>query len=295
MGMRFALVGIDAGKLTRRLSRARHQDVSIARGMWGGYVVGMFTERLSLKKPGLFITGTDTGIGKTVASCAMAASLHQRGHRVGVSKPIASGCRHDREGLVNEDAEALAHFARSPHPLDVINPVRYAMPVAPAVAAEHDDRPIDVQAIARSLQRLDHDSDVLIVEGVGGALVPLDATHTVIDLARWVGYPVVIVARAVLGTLNHTAMTAAVLRHAGLTIAGIVINGYDADVAKHEDASVSTNRRWIQAMTQLPILATLPRGEPDTTAPERGQIAPPILEAAHMIDWFTIAGPSITH
>src|SRR5829696_5895786 len=100
--------------------------------------------------PALLITGTDTGVGKTIITAAIARSLRMQGLRVGVLKPIATGCVHHREGLVSEDAELLAHHADAPQPLDVICPVRYAEPLAPAVAAQRMKRPVDWTAVQRS-------------------------------------------------------------------------------------------------------------------------------------------------
>src|SRR5688572_288199 len=144
--------------------------------------------------PGLFITGTDTGVGKTVITGAIADWFHRRGSRVGVLKPVATGCVHQREGLVSEDAEFLAHCAEARFPLDVICPERYAEPLAPSVAAERAGRAIDWQAIQRSVRMIEAGSDVLLVEGVGGIMVPLDESHTVLDLAQWLRLPAVIVA-----------------------------------------------------------------------------------------------------
>src|SRR5688572_20209790 len=174
--------------------------------------------------PGLFITGTDTGDGKTLVAGAIADWFRRRHKRVGVLKPIATGCVHRREGLVSEDAEFLAHCAEARFPLDVICPVRYAEPLAPSVAAERAKRPVDWDAIRRSLRIIEAGSDVMIVEGVGGVMVPLDASHTVIDLARWLRLPAVVVARPNLGTINHTLLTVKALRDAGVVVAGVVIN-----------------------------------------------------------------------
>lgn len=220
--------------------------------------------------PGLFITGTDTGVGKTVASCLIADQWRRAEvgasprSRVGVFKPLATGCRKDREGLVSEDAEHLAHaadFDPDVGPLDLINPVRFRGPLAPAAAAELEHTPIDWPAIARALSRLDERCSRIVVEGVGGILVPLDQPGgrgpitTVLDLARAIGYPVVVVCRATLGTLNHTAMTCRILRDAGLPIAGLIVNGYDHD---SPDLSMQTNRDWLRRQTGARILATLP-------------------------------------
>src|SRR5829696_8166920 len=157
--------------------------------------------------PSLLITGTDTGIGKTIIAASIAQILHEQRHRVAVFKPAGSGCVHRREGLVSEDAELLAHCANARHPLDLICPQRYAEPLAPAVAAERAKQPLEWEAVQRSINLMSKDSDVMVVEGVGGLMVPLDAKHTVRDLAKWLRLPAVVVARAGLGTINHTILT----------------------------------------------------------------------------------------
>src|SRR6266550_2096629 len=171
--------------------------------------------------PGLFITATDTGVGKTMITAAIARVLRNQGKRVAVCKPIATGCVHRREGLVSEDAEFLAHHSNTRHPLDLICPQRYAEPLAPSLAAERANQPLDWSSINRSLQLLSRDADILLVEGVGGAMVPLDAKHTVLDLAQWLRLPTVIVARPSLGTINHTLLTAAALRSVNVNLAGV--------------------------------------------------------------------------
>src|SRR5829696_9586866 len=118
--------------------------------------------------PGLFVTGTDTEVGKTVIAGAIANYFLRQGKRVAVSKPIATGCVHRREGLVSEDAEFLASCADARFPLDVICPVRYKEPLAPQVAADRANEPVDWPAVDRSLRAMSAESDVIIVEGVGG-------------------------------------------------------------------------------------------------------------------------------
>lgn len=240
----------------------------------------------SLKMPGLFITATDTEIGKTLVTCAIAAVLRRSGVRVGVCKPIASGCRHDREGLVSEDAEALAHFANSPFALDIINPVRYRHPLAPAVAAEFEKRPIDDAAIDYSLTHIAEQSDVMLVEGVGGVMVPLDDQRTVIDLMQAVGYPVVVVTSNRLGTLSHTAAACAAIRAAGLTVAGLVINRHHVDTP---DLVEATNPRWLAKQNRTTVLATIP--EVTDVAPQKAQIPPAVTDAIAMTHWLDIAAP----
>lgn len=237
--------------------------------------------------PGLFITATDTEIGKTAITCAIAAGLRQRGLRVGVCKPISAGCRWEREQWVNEDAEALAHFADCRRPLTTINPVRYREPLAPAVAAERTGRPVDWSAIDDSLTQLADASDVLLVEGIGGLMVPLDEKRTVLDLAGRIGYPMLVVARGNLGTLNHTAMTCRLVREAGLTLAGLAINFYHTDT---NDIAEATNPAWLARQNHTRVLATVP--ETAGVAPQEGRLGGAVLDAVAMTDWQRVCGPA---
>ena len=243
-----------------------------------------------LHTPGLLVTGTDTGVGKTVVTCALAAALRRRrpDWKLGVCKPFSTGCRRDREGLVNPDAEALAHFADCRAPLATINPIRYQPPLAPAVAAEQTGEPVDWAALGRALTDLDRESDALLIEGVGGILVPLDPASprlTVLDFAAALGYPVLVVARSVLGTLNHTAMTVRLLEEKGLRVAGIVMNGYDADVAHADDPSILTNRQWLTKLTGVDVLGVVPRVNEQSAQPEKAQLDPEVIDAIAMRDW----------
>ncbi|MCC5830083.1 MAG: dethiobiotin synthase [Phycisphaeraceae bacterium] len=241
-------------------------------------------------RPGLFVTGTDTGVGKTVVSCAICRALRDRQPRIriGALKPMASGCRRDREGLVSEDAEALAHFADSRQPLDVVNPIRFAAPLSPAAAAEKLGRPIDYEALDRSLKMLDEQSDVVLIEGVGGVMVPIDPDEpqrTVLDLMVAWDYPVLVVCRAGLGTLNHTALTVRALREAKLRVAGLVINGMPADTALSNDPSMAGNRQWLEKLTGVRVLTALPPCEAESVHPHQARIHDDILELAAMVDW----------
>ena len=249
-----------------------------------------------LSKPGLMVTATDTGVGKTVVSCAIAAAWRGRhGEKsrrtLGVCKPFGSGCRLDRRGqLVHEDAEALAGVSGCDQPLEVINPLRYAAPLAPAVAAEAEGRPVDWPRLAESLRVLDAASDALLIEGVGGIMVPLDPRRPrfmVAQLAAAIGYPVVVVCRPNLGTLNHTAMTVELLRQAGCRVGGLVINGVDPDpAAVREDPSLRTNAAWLERMTGAKVLAKLPRGRGVSPAAlAEGRIDAALVAAADRLDW----------
>jgi dethiobiotin synthetase len=112
-----------------------------------------------------------------------------------------------------------------------------------------------------------------------------DVSLSMLDLMVALDFPVVVVVRALLGTLNHTAMTVTLLRQAGLRVAGLVINGFETDVARQQDASVSSNRRWLERMNRVPVLATLPLCEAGTVEPARGVISGAVLEAAALTRW----------
>jgi dethiobiotin synthetase len=232
--------------------------------------------------PGLFVTGTDTEVGKTLVAGAIADWFRRRGRHVGVLKPIATGCARRREGLVSEDAEFLAHCAEARFPLDVICPQRYVEPLAPAVAAERAAQPVDWEAVQRSLRIIEGASDAIIVEGVGGAMVPLDAKHTVLDLARWLALPAVVVARAGLGTINHTLLTVGAFRAAGVEVAGVVVNRYPADGASIAEES---NPRVIERWGKVRVLCIVPNEPltPDAKLP-RGVVA-----AVETVDWDAFA------
>lgn len=248
-----------------------------------------------LHRPALFVTGTDTGVGKTVVTCAIAAALRQQRPEwaLGVCKPFATGCRREREGLVSPDAEALAHFADCRLPLATINPIRLADPLAPAAAAERAKRDVDWPALAESLDALERASDALLIEGVGGLMVPLDPRRprvTVLDLIAALGAPVVVVARAGLGTLNHTAMTVRLLERQRCRVAGIVVNGYEPDEgaaagSAPPDLSMASNRQWLARLTGVRVLTVVPRLEPAAVAPERATLDQRIIEPVAMGDW----------
>jgi dethiobiotin synthetase len=230
-----------------------------------------------LPLPGLFVTGTDTGVGKTWIAGAIADCFRRRRANVAVLKPVATGCVHRREGLVSEDAELLAHCADTRFPLDLICPQRYAEPLAPAIAAERAGLPLDWEAVQRSIRLMSQESDVMIVEGVGGVMVPMDAKHTVLDMAQWLRVPAVVVARPSLGTINHTLLTVNILRAAGVKVAGVVINRYPTDVVGIPE---ETNPRAIEKWGKVPVLCVVP-DEPRTGI----GLPPGVLAAVEPVDW----------
>ncbi|MCI0498362.1 MAG: dethiobiotin synthase [Planctomycetales bacterium] len=236
------------------------------------------------KKSGLFITGTDTGVGKTLIAGGIAAVLRRQGHKVGVFKPIASGCRHDREGLVSADSEFLALCADADYPLSVITPVAYKTPAAPVTCAKREERPVDFEAIAAAYRYLCETCDVVLVEGIGGAMVPIDPQRTILDLAVEFDLPVVIVARPTLGTINHTLLTIQAVRNAGLPVAGVVISGYNAARA---DIAEETAPDVICEYGDTNLLAVVPFDEDSSV--ENGRLGPMTAEALCVCDWAALS------
>jgi len=196
----------------------------------------------------LFITGTDTGVGKTFVGCALAHALRARGRRVAVMKPVETGV-----GEVPEDAVHLRAAADDATPLDAICPLRFRAPLAPAVAARLEGRTIDVAELVAAIARRAHDADVLLVEGAGGLLVPVEGRTTWADVAARAGLPLLIVAANRLGTVNHCALTARVAAAAGLAVRGFVLS----QPAAETEVSAATNAETIAGLTGLRCLGVV--------------------------------------
>ena len=238
-----------------------------------------------IKAKGFLITGTDTEVGKTVIAGGIARILKDAGKNVGVFKPVASGCRPGRVGLVSQDAEFLAHCADSVETLEQICPLRYKEPLAPEVAIARGAEVFDLEIIRSGYNRLANDKDIMIVEGIGGLLVPLAKDFTVADLAAQMDLPLLIVSRPDLGTINHTLLTVEAARARGLNVAGIIINSYVAETAS---VAEETNPAAIERATGLKVLALVPRDLETNLA--RGTIGSDVLFALQQIDYEAILG-----
>jgi dethiobiotin synthetase len=207
----------------------------------------------------LLVTGTDTGVGKTFVTCAIAHALRARGRRVSVMKPVETGV--DGEP---EDAVRLRTAAADTAPLDTICPYRFRAPLAPAVAARAENRRIDVDLLVRLVRERAAAADVLLIEGAGGLLVPIDGSTTFADLAATCALPILIVAANRLGTVNHAALTARVAAAAGLTVRGFVLSQPEAET----DESGASNAEEIRRLTALPCLGVLGHlSDPAAAAP----------------------------
>ena len=209
---------------------------------------------------GVFITGTDTGVGKTLVAAGLAAWCHAQGLDVGVMKPIATGgtSRGRAGALVSSDAQLLALAAGVHDAPSLINPICYREPLAPYAAALRSRRPIAWPAMFRAFHELTRRHAFLIVEGIGGLLVPLSARQTVADLIRQLHLPVMIVSRLRLGTLNHTLLSARQARHERLTVLGVVLNAADTPSSR-ADARLAeqTNPLILARCLRVPPLGLL--------------------------------------
>ena len=172
----------------------------------------------------LFITGTDTGVGKTMLTCAIAAALHERGVRVGVYKPIETGCRAGDHGLEAADTIQLVAAAGGRQALASASSYTFEMPAAPLIAAEAAGTSIDPLRLVADFERLAADYEVVLVEGAGGLLVPIADHYTYLDLAQQLCSPVLSVVGSRLGCINHALLTSRMLLYAGLGPAARVLN-----------------------------------------------------------------------
>ncbi len=236
-----------------------------------------------IKHKGLFITGTDTGVGKTLIAGAIAKILSQKGKTTGVFKPIATGCRLEREGLVSDDAEFLAHCADSEFGLDVINPINFVTPAAPFVCQQEENRKVELERIVTAYNYICSKTDCIIVEGIGGIRVPIIDELDVLTLAKAFNLPVVIVARPNLGTINHTLLTIDAVRSAHLPLAGVVISGYDES---QTDFAQQSGPAVIAEVGRTQILAIVPFDH--ETDIEKGIIGDIVLDSLTEIDWLRI-------
>ncbi|MFA6902958.1 MAG: dethiobiotin synthase [Gallionellaceae bacterium] len=203
-----------------------------------------------------FVTGTDTGVGKTLISCALLYAFAAQGKRVVGMKPVAAGC--DDDGL-NEDVKKLRAATNILASLGQINPYSFLHPVAPHIAARNAGVQINLQRILESYNELASQADVVIVEGAGGFQVPLNNTEDSADLAVALGLPVILVVGMRLGCLNHALLTMRAISACGLKCAGWIANVTDAEMAVLDD-NIHALRQRIDA----PLLAVVPyQASPD--------------------------------
>jgi len=197
----------------------------------------------------LFLTGTDTGIGKTYVSVLLVRALRESGISAVGMKPISCG----------DDGDPLELLAASGpgFTLEEINPIHFNTPAAPLVASRREGRPITLEPLVRAFETLEERVKFVLVEGAGGWLVPLNGRESIADLAAALGLPVVVVAQNRLGAINHTLLTVAGIEGRGLVCAGIILN----DSAADDSVAALSNRALLEEISPVPVIAHVAHGQ----------------------------------
>jgi dethiobiotin synthetase len=204
---------------------------------------------------GIFVTGTDTGVGKTVVACALVRGLREAGARVAVMKPVASGAFRTPEGLRNTDALALmeaAGLART-DTYDAVNPYCFEPAISPHIAAKEAGVDVDTSMIRQKYDRLTADADWVVVEGAGGWYAPINEHQTMADLAWALSVPALLVVGLKLGCLNHAQLTRLGVESHGVPLAGWVVSGIDRHMTR-----VEANLETLERLFGEPPLAVVP-------------------------------------
>lgn len=224
-----------------------------------------------MKHNGFFVTGTDTGVGKTVVSAALTRALVASGLRVAVMKPIASGSEPSPEGPRNSDALTLMAAANVSAPYEVVNPYCFLPPISPHIAAREAHVAIDLALLRSRFDSLASTADRVVVEGAGGWLAPISDTETMADLAAALSLPVLLVVGLRLGCLNHALLTRESLSARGVAFAGWIANAVDPNFDRPaENLAALTARLGEPPLARVPFL-------------ERGHGTPDLLEASHKL------------
>jgi len=211
---------------------------------------------------GIFVTGTDTGVGKTFLACRIARIFRDAGYRVGVMKPAESGCAEIDGKLVPQDAVHLRDWSGCQVPLEKICPYILREPLAPSIAADRQGARIDIDHLLKIFNEISAAHDLMIVEGAGGLMVPLLPSYTYADFAKLLKIPLIVVAANRLGTINHLLLT---LEHASckaLTTLGYVLN----DLVAEPSLAAETNRETLSTLTSAVCLGELSFHDGDWTA-----------------------------
>ncbi|MDA1477167.1 dethiobiotin synthase [Bacillus changyiensis] len=201
---------------------------------------------------GIFVTGTDTGVGKTIISCGIAALLKEKNIDVGVFKPFLSGISRDNP---QSDTALLKQMSHTCLTHEEITPFEYKEPLAPYVAAKQEGKMVSINEVINHWNKIKKQHDYVIVEGAGGIAVPLGENYLVAHLIKALQLPVLIVARPDLGTINHTFLTVQYAKQLGLQIAGIVINGR----SERPNLDEKTNPNIIEQLCDVPLIGITPK------------------------------------
>jgi dethiobiotin synthetase len=204
---------------------------------------------------GLFITGTDTGVGKTFVAAGLIVALKAIGYTVCPMKPVETGCCVRNGRLIPRDTTHLIRASGIHEPVDRINPYRFRPSVAPSVAAGLENRAIHKKRIISIHKRLVKKYDITIVEGAGGIMVPVYREYLFLDLIKDLGLPLLIVTRPGLGTINHTLLTIEIATMRGIKVLGVIINH---TTPKKSGLPEKTNPEIIEKLGRVPILGIVP-------------------------------------
>lgn len=221
-----------------------------------------------------FVTGTDTGVGKTLVAAALLHAFAGRGVAAVGMKPVAAGCERIAGGLRCEDVDRLRAAGNVAAPPELINPYALVPPVAPHIAAEQASEEICLETIAGSFLRLREMAEVVVVEGVGGFMVPLNSQQDTADLAEMLGLPVVLVVGLRLGCLSHALLTAAAVERRGLELAGWVANQIEPGMPL-----LQANVTALEQRLHAPLLGVVPYREGLTAAVAAGWLCVELLAA----------------
>jgi dethiobiotin synthetase len=206
-------------------------------------------------RKGFFITGTDTGVGKTVIAVALIKALHILGLRACGMKPIETGCIKEGDVLIPSDGMFIKTVARMEENVRYVSPYCFESPLAPLPASELERVSIDFKKILGAYKDLSRLYDAVVVEGIGGLLVPIKRDYFVLDLARDFGLPLIVVSKPGLGTLNHTMLTVNYAIKEGLVVAGIIINSIQPP---KETLAEDTNPDILKQISPVPLIGIVP-------------------------------------
>lgn len=207
-----------------------------------------------MQTKGYFITGTDTGVGKTFVTAGIAAVLKEKGINVGVMKPVETGCPENSGKLEPQDALYLKNAAGVNDELDLINPYRFKASLAPSIASRLEGKNIDLNRIKECYDALAAKQSMMLVEGAGGLLAPLNENETIADLVKALRLPLIVIAESRLGAINHTLLTVKYAQSIGIEVKGIILN-YPA---LSLDENLSANQEEIKRLSHIPVLGELP-------------------------------------
>ncbi len=206
-------------------------------------------------KRAIFVTGTNTGVGKTLITGGLGLALKTKGLNVGVMKPVETGCRQRGRTSIPQDVLLLTTLLEIDDALELVSPYRFRAPLAPLLAAEREDVRISLSKISTALNELLRRHDIVLVEGAGGLLVPLTKTLTYAALCQRLGLPFLLVVSNRLGAINHTLLTLWAAKKLGLRCLGIILNTTEE---RTQDIAQRTNRRALDALSGTPVIGEIP-------------------------------------